>query len=952
MSDINKFTTKEVLNKVLLDSSGNSVAANSHTSQEALNAVLDVSNSRLNVSLGGSNTISGDVTITGDLTVQGNGTGTYDEIVEGNLQVGNSSTADSTIIIESSSSGDPLLNFISTSNRSALIRFTEGSTTEGLIIYEHNGDNLKFVTGSANASSARLTVNETSSHFTSNLGIGTATSPESLLHIESAQNATMRIHNTTTGYAPQLLFEGNVGTNADNLLGKIDATWDGASNVVSSVRFESGADTSNKDDGVITFWTSPSSSTVVERMRIDSSGNVGIGVTPSDYFASYDNLVVGATSGSTGITIVSGDDSFGTIAFADGTIGSAEFEGEIQYRHSDNTLSLGVGGNRKLIVDSSGNISLGSESPYATQSGYHTVRLGGNNTILSKSASAASQFLALGNNINRDASGNTVAVVTDEASMIAQQNGKMDFYVASSTTAGATISFTQAMHIANNGNIQIGGGESADELLHLKSSTDAKPVIKIEQSGNNVNGGGLIFLTSGTANDNDDSGVIRFKGMNDAGTPEEIEYATIYVNHDDVSDGSEDATMHFRTQSGGSLGSRLVIQGNNVGIGTTSPKHYSGTSGTVLSIHDSSYRGILELSGASNSDGGVIGVLTFANTENTAANGALAQIYTEVETSDSNDGDDSGGHLTFFTKPEAGSLTEGMRIESTGNILPGTDDAQDLGSSSKRFDDIHATNGTIQTSDERLKDNIADSSLGLDFVNALRPVKYQWKDYSYDVEKEEAVEAKEAEYETVVVQEAVEAKEAVMGTRQKTVSKEVEKTRTEIVEEDGKYVQKEISYTETVKEPQYEEVNLYDEDGNKIQRLVSEAIEAVEGVEAKDAVYEDVLHKIPVMEEYEVEPAVEAVEEVTEERLVSEAIEAKDAVMETKEKTFARTHFGLIAQEVEQVLKDSSLTNNDFAGLIYDEDSDRYGMRYHELIAPLIKAVQELSAKVEELEKK
>jgi hypothetical protein len=181
--------------------------------------------------------------------------------------------------------------------------------------------------------------------------------------------------------------------------------------------------------------------------------------------------------------------------------------------------------------------------------------------------------------------------------------------------------------------------------------------------------------------------------------------------------------------------------------------------------------------------------------------------------------------------------TERMVITSDGNILPGADDAQDLGSSSLRFDDIHATNGTIQTSDERLKDNIADSSLGLDFVNALRPVKYKWKDYSYDVKKEEAVEAKEAIYETVVIQEAVEAKEAVMGTRQKTVSKEVENKKTEIVEEDGKYVKKEITYTETIEEPQYEEVNLYDEDGNKIQRLVSEAIEAVEGVEYQEATY-------------------------------------------------------------------------------------------------------------------
>ena len=70
MADINKFTSKEVLNKVLLDSSGNSVAAFSHTTQEALNAALDTTNNRLNMSLAGG-TISGDVTINGDLTVTG-----------------------------------------------------------------------------------------------------------------------------------------------------------------------------------------------------------------------------------------------------------------------------------------------------------------------------------------------------------------------------------------------------------------------------------------------------------------------------------------------------------------------------------------------------------------------------------------------------------------------------------------------------------------------------------------------------------------------------------------------------------------------------------------------------------------------------------------------------------------------------------------------------------------
>jgi hypothetical protein len=58
------------------------------------------------------------------------------------------------------------------------------------------------------------------------------------------------------------------------------------------------------------------------------------------------------------------------------------------------------------------------------------------------------------------------------------------------------------------------------------------------------------------------------------------------------------------------------------------------------------------------------------------------------------------------------------------SLHPAEDDFTDLGRSSNRFDDIHATNGTIQTSDSRVKENIADSDLGLDFVNRLSPKSY------------------------------------------------------------------------------------------------------------------------------------------------------------------------------------------------------------------------------------
>ena len=65
----------------------------------------------------------------------------------------------------------------------------------------------------------------------------------------------------------------------------------------------------------------------------------------------------------------------------------------------------------------------------------------------------------------------------------------------------------------------------------------------------------------------------------------------------------------------------------------------------------------------------------------------------------------------------------------------------------------------------------------------------------------------------------------------------------------------------------------------------------------------------------------------------------------------SRTHYGLIAQEVKQVLDESGI--EDFGGWVKldlsNEDSDQ-ALRYEEFISPLIKAVQELTARVKALE--
>ena len=71
-----------------------------------------------------------------------------------------------------------------------------------------------------------------------------------------------------------------------------------------------------------------------------------------------------------------------------------------------------------------------------------------------------------------------------------------------------------------------------------------------------------------------------------------------------------------------------------------------------------------------------------------------------------------------------GYTSYGTSIIARGNVIPFTDNLYDLGVNTQKWDDVYATNGTIQTSDETQKENIITSDLGLDFINELNPISY------------------------------------------------------------------------------------------------------------------------------------------------------------------------------------------------------------------------------------
>ena len=102
------------------------------------------------------------------------------------------------------------------------------------------------------------------------------------------------------------------------------------------------------------------------RMRIDSSGRVMINTTTEGRAGEGADMFTIGDDGSnnSGMTMRSGTSGYGSIYFSDGTSGTAEYAGYLQYGHANEVLHMAAGGS--IIMNlKGGKVGIGTTNPQA-----------------------------------------------------------------------------------------------------------------------------------------------------------------------------------------------------------------------------------------------------------------------------------------------------------------------------------------------------------------------------------------------------------------------------------------------------------------------------------------------------------------------------------------------------------------------------------------------------------
>ena len=312
----------------------------------------------------GISTFTGNIDANGDLDVDGH-TNLDNVSIAGILTATNITSSgtvliDTTIYSEASGDGDDLIigstsdtskgiSIVgSTSGGIGSLYFTDGAgyKNQGLVQYRHADDSMRFHT--AQYERARIKSD-------GDVLIGTTTSAGKLTVDSGTSNTCATFKSTDVGAGINL-----VDTNARSSIEQNGTTL--------KISSDTGAEYANSDirlqvDGAT-------------QVLIDDEARVMIGSTFVVGETSADDLTL-STSGHTGITIRSGSSNYGNIFFTDVSSGD-QFQGYVQYNHSDDSLRLGTQKLERLRIASNGFVGINEDDPQTELNVRGTISTGRN----------------------------------------------------------------------------------------------------------------------------------------------------------------------------------------------------------------------------------------------------------------------------------------------------------------------------------------------------------------------------------------------------------------------------------------------------------------------------------------------------------------------------------------------------------------------------------------------
>jgi len=548
------------------------------------------------------------------------------------------------------------------------------------------------------------------------LGIGT-TSPQGNVNIVRSSSGVTR-----SDFAQELVLEHpfNVGLSILGADGRI-AFGDSADNDAGLIRYY-------HDNDAMLFSTSGS-----ERMRIDSSGKVGIGtsspqnllhINKSDSLASA-ILFTNSTTGST-----SSDGVF---------VGLGSGEQGYFWNFETNDLILGTSNSERMRIDSSGNVGIGTTSPVSlltvgsvsATNNYSVVRenavitgtdvtvsatQAGMLDILSTSlaGSGKSASLTFSQNTSQFVAGYDKVLGAIDVELTSTGNlsahSAMKFYTSSGSTSST---LSEAMRIDSSGNVGIGTSSPSEKLdvrdgtITSRDATNTNYAEIDRFAGLTLkgNGAGAKYITTPNTDD------LGFK-TNNAERMRIDSSGNVLVGKTSVDVGTAGTCLRGSVSSiftvSGSVDSQVAIfnktsvdgtildfrkDGTSVGsIGTNSGYIRIGTDDTHLLMH-SAIDTIIPYSGSANRDAAI----------NLGFSGArFKDLYLSGGLKLSNIPYDAGATVTTSISGDliTGTADTGLRFYDGGDaIIPRStadvarNGTTDLGASNSRFKELYLSGG-------------------------------------------------------------------------------------------------------------------------------------------------------------------------------------------------------------------------------------------------------------------